>query len=96
MRSWPVSVTVPITVARTSHLRHRPRTASRSSGATMASIRSWDSLVMISAGTIPVMRRGMVRRSTSIPMPPRAAISLVAHVIPAPPRSWMPATSPAS
>src|SRR6266550_269092 len=31
-----------------------------------------------------------------MPTPPRDAVSLVAHVSPAPPRSWMPTTRPAS
>ncbi len=45
---------------------------------------------------MPCSRRGMAVTSTSMPMPPRLAVSLVAQVSPAPPRSWMPTTRPAS
>ena len=45
---------------------------------------------------MPGSRRGTAETSTSMPTPPRAAVSLVAQTSPAPPRSWMPTTSPAS
>ena len=96
MRNEPQSVTRPMTAARTSHLSQMAITRSRPSGSTMASIRSWDSLVMTSWASIPGSRRGTADTSTSMPTPPRDAVSLVAHVSPAPPRSWMPTTSPSS
>ena len=90
------AVTVPTTAARTSHRSQMASTASRPSGSTMASIRSWDSLVMTSNASMPASRRGTADTSTSMPTPPREAVSEVAHVRPAPPRSWMPTTRPAS
>jgi len=89
-------VTRPITLARTSHFSQMASTSSRPSGPTMASMRSCDSLVIVSNGCMPCSRSGMALTSTSMPMPPRDAVSLVAQVSPAPPRSWMPTTSPAS
>ena len=99
MRSRPdAASTVPTTDG-----PHLPPLADRRaprrdrSGATMASIRSCDSLVMTSNGSMPGSRRGHlgdVRRPC--PTPPLAAVSLVAHVSPAPPRSWTPTTRPAS
>ncbi len=89
-------MTFPITVARTSQRVQIAITSSRSEGSTIASIRSWLSLVMISCGCMPSSRHGTAVTSTSIPTPPRDAVSEVAHVRPAPPRSWMPTTSPAS
>jgi hypothetical protein len=59
-------------------------------------MRSWLSLVITSAGVIPGSRRGTAEASTSMPTPPRLAVSLVAQASPAPPRSWMPTRSPAS
>ena len=88
------SVTLPTTVARTSQRRHTSATAGQSSGVTMASMRSWLSLVMTSQGSMPSSRRGTAETSTSMPTPPRAAVSLVAQARPAPPRSWMPTTRP--
>ena len=101
MRSRPPppgwgAVTVPMTVARTSHLAQMAATAGHDSGVTMASMRSWLSLVITSHGSIPSSRRGTADTSTSMPTPPRPAVSLVAQASPAPPRSWMPTTSPES
>ncbi len=62
----------------------------------MASMRSWLSLVSTSKGSMPVSRCGTSDTYTSMPTPPRLAVSLVAHVRPAPPRSWMPTTRFAS
>ena len=83
------SVTRPTTWARTSQRRHSARTSSRSAGSTTASIRSWLSDVMISNGSRPGWRRATAETSTSMPTPPRLAISLVAQQSPAPPRSWI-------
>ena len=49
---------------------------------------------MTSNGSRPGSRRGIASRSTRIPVPPRSAVSQVAQVIPAAPRSWMLTTSP--
>ena len=49
--SWPV--TLPTTVARTSHRPHTSSTELRASGVTMASMRSWLSLVITSKGARP-------------------------------------------
>ena len=96
MRRAPPSVTRPTTWARTSQRRQSARTSSRSAGSTTASIRSWLSDVMISNGSRPGWRRATAETSTSMPTPPRLAISLVAQQSPAPPRSWIPTTRPAS
>ena len=80
-------MTLPTTVARTSHLAQICATASHDSGVTMASMRSWLSLVMTSQGSMPSSRRGTAETSTSMPTPPRPAVSLVAQANPAPPRS---------
>ena len=82
-----------MTVARTSHLAQMSATAGHDSGVTMASMRSWLSLVITSHGSMPSSRRGTADTSTSMPTPPRAAVSLVAQARPAPPRSWIPTTS---
>ena len=96
MRSAPPSVTRPTTDARTSQRSQISMTRARLAGSTMASMRSCDSLVMISKGSIHASRTGTARTSTSMPTPPRDAVSLVAHVSPAPPRSWIPTTRPSS
>ena len=98
MRSRPPpsgsgSVTVPMTVARTSHLAQMAATFGHDSGVTMASMRSWLSLVITSQASMPSSRRGTAETSTSMPTPPRPAVSLVAQARPAPPRSWIPTTS---
>ncbi len=89
-------MTVPMTVARTSHRSQMAATAGQESGVTMASMRSWLSLVITSQGSMPSSRRGTAETSTSMPTPPRPAVSLVAQARPAPPRSWIPTTSPVS
>ena len=80
-------MTTPMTEARTSQRSQIARTRSSPTGSTIASMRSWDSLVMISNGSMPGSRVGMAVTSTSMPTPPREAVSLVAQVMPAPPRS---------
>ena len=47
-----------MTVARTSHLAQMAATAGHDSGVTMASMRSWLSLVITSQGSMPSSRRG--------------------------------------
>ncbi|SLJ82187.1 Uncharacterised protein [Mycobacteroides abscessus subsp. abscessus] len=73
------SVTSPITVASTSHLRQTAMNASTFSGVTTAHMRSCDSEALSS--------------SMRMPPSPAAASSEVAQDSPAPPRSWMPTTS---
>ncbi len=91
-----MSVTSPMTVASTSHFAQMSRKAATSSGATTAIIRSWDSLIRISSGASVESRSGTRSRSTCMPPSPALASSDVAHESPAPPRSWMPLTSPAA
>ncbi len=52
------SVTSPITVASTSHLRQTAMNASTFSGVTTAHMRSWDSLESTSAGVMSLARSG--------------------------------------
>ena len=87
------STTWPTTLARISHLSHTAFTAAKFSGVTMASMRSWLSEVMISKGAMPSSRWGTASTFTSMPTPPLAAVSQVAQISPAPPKSWMPTTS---
>ena len=94
MWSRPVSVTSPITEASTSHLAQMARKASTSPGSTTAIIRSCDSLMRISSGDSVESRSGTLSSSTCMPPSPAEASSEVAQESPAPPRSWMPATSP--
>ena len=63
---------------------------------TISSIRSCDSLARISVGDIDASRSGTRSSQTRMPVPAAAAVSVSAQVRPAPPRSWMPATRPAS
>ena len=77
----------------TSHLPTTDRNASSFSGATMAIMRSCDSLMRISSGVSDGSRNSTFSRSTRIPEPPLAASSLVAHEMPAAPRSWIASTS---
>src|SRR5437867_3785908 len=58
-------------------------------------MRSWDSDNKISSGRMPSSRTGTRSSSRRIPIPPRAAISLVAQVSPAAPRSCTAITPPA-
>ena len=53
----------------------------------MISIRSCDSLSMISYGVMPGSRFGTLARSISMPLPPRLAVSHVEQVRPAAPMS---------
>ena len=83
-------------VALTSHLAHSASTSSTFDGSTTHSIRSCDSEIMISNGSMSASRRGTRRTSRSIPRPPLAAISDDDEVRPAAPRSWSATSSPAS
>ena len=85
-----------MTTASTSHFAQIARNRSTSPGSTTAIIRSCDSLIRISSGASEESRSGT--RSSEIRMPPSPALasSEVAHDRPAPPRSWMPATTPAA
>ena len=94
MTSRPVSVTSPITAARTSHLAQTARNSSTRPGSTTAIMRSCDSLIKISGGPSDASRSGTSSSRTSMPPVPAAASSVVAHATPAAPRSWMPVTRP--
>ena len=83
------SVTRPMIATGRSHFSQTALTASQRAGSTIATMRSWDSLIITSNGSRPGSRRGIASRSTRIPVPPRSAVSHVAQVIPAAPRSWM-------
>ena len=91
-----MSVTSPMTVASTSHFAQIARNASTSAGSTTAIIRSCDSLIRISSGASVESRSGTASSSTCMPPSPAEASSDVAQDRPAPPRSWMPLTSPAA
>ncbi len=88
------SVTRPMIATGRSQRSQTALTASQRCGSTIATIRSWDSEIMTSNGSRPGSRRGIASRSTRIPVPPRSAVSHVAQVMPAAPRSWMLTTSP--
>ena len=94
MTSRPVSVTSPITAARTSHLAQTSRNCSTRPGSTTAIMRSCDSLIKISGGPRDASRSGTASSRTCIPPVPAAASSVVAQATPAAPRSWMPTTRP--
>ena len=94
MTSRPVSVTSPITAARTSHLAQTARNSSTRPGSTTAIMRSCDSLIKISGGPSDASRSGTSSSRTSMPPVPAAASSVVAQATPAAPRSWMPTTRP--
>ena len=96
MTSRPVSVTSPITAARTSHLAHTSRNRPTWSGSTTAIMRSWDSLIRISGGPSEESRSGTASSSIRMPPVPAAASSVVAQATPAAPRSWTPTTRPAA
>ena len=93
--SRPVAFTSPITTASTSHLAQRSMNSTRRSGRTIAHIRSCDSLIKISSGDKVSSRKSTRSSQTCMPPSPFEASSLVAHEMPAPPRSWIPSTSPA-
>ncbi len=82
-----------MTVAMTSHFSQISMKRSTCCGSTIAHMRSCDSLMRISSGEREESRSGTVSSSTRIPPEPAEASSLVAQESPAPPRSWMPATS---
>ena len=94
MTSRPVSVTSPMTAARTSHLAQTARNSSTRPGSTTAIIRSWDSLIRISGGPSEGSRSGTASSWMRMPPVPAAASSVVAQATPAAPRSWMPTTRP--
>ena len=80
-------MTSPSTLVSTSHFVVTARNASSFSGVTIAIMRSWLSLMRISSGVSDGSRRSTFSRSTRMPLPPLAASSLVAHEMPAAPRS---------
>ena len=88
-------MTSPSTEYSTSHLLTIFSKSLRCFLGTIAHMRSWLSLIKISSG----VRLSSLSRTffscTRMPMLPFEASSLVAHEMPAPPRSWMPATTPA-
>ena len=94
--SRPVPVTSPITVAGTSQRAQMSRNRSTSAGVTTAIMRSWDSLIRISAGPSEASRSGTASSATRMPDLPPAASSVVAQATPAAPRSWMPTTRSAA
>jgi len=91
-----VSVTEPMAVPCTSHRSHTVTTSSTLPGATTHSIRSCDSLIMISKGAMPASRRGTRATSRSTPTPPLEAISAEEEVSPAAPRSCSETSRPRS
>ena len=88
-------MTSPMSTASTSHFAQMARNASTSPGSTTAIIRSCDSLIRISSGARDESRSGTRSRETRMPPSPALASSDVAQDSPAPPRSWIPATTPA-
>ena len=86
----------PMTVASTSQRRHVSSTAAHWSWVTTAAIRSCDSEIMISNGSMSCSRSGTRARSRSMPTPPLAAISAVEDARPAAPRSWSASSRPRS
>ena len=95
-RIRPVSVTRPIAAPPTSQRSHVSSTASSFAGSTTHSIRSCDSLTIISNGSMPGSRSGTLATSMSIPTPPLEAISDAEEVSPAAPRSCSETISPRS
>ena len=94
IRSRSPSTTFPITTASRSHLlKISTNSFSRPFRATI-SILSCDSESIISYAVIPVSRCGTSVRSSSRPVPARAAISTDDEVNPAAPMSWIPAIAP--
>ena len=94
-RSSPVSVTSPIGVHASSQRAHTRATASSICGRTTATIRSCDSEIMISHGSMPSSRSGTRSRCTSMPTP-SPAISESEEASPAAPQSCSDSTSPDS
>ena len=95
-RSARVSVTVPIAVPPTSHFAQTSSTSSSASGVQTQSIRSCDSLTMISQGSMPASRSGTRATSMSSPTSPLEAISADDDDSPAAPRSCSATSSPRS
>ena len=91
-----MSVTTPIAVALTSHFSHTASTSSTRAGSTTHSIRSCDSEIMISNGSMPASRSGTLPTSRSRPTSPFAAISDEDELRPAAPRSCSATSSPRS
>ncbi len=91
-----MSVTVPIGVARTSQRAQSASTSSSRSGDTTHSMRSCDSEIITSNGSMPASRRGTRDTSMSRPTSPFDAISDELELSPAAPRSWSDASNPAS
>ena len=89
-------MTVPIVVAGTSQRSHTPISSETRSGSTTHSIRSCDSEIMISNGSMPGSRSGTRETSMSSPTSPLLAISEADDVRPAAPRSWSEVSSPRS
>ena len=89
MRSILVSVTSPMTVQSRSQRSQMPRTVSSFAGSTIASMRSWLSLIMISQGSMSASRSGTRSAWMSRPTKPLLAISEEEEVRPAAPRSCM-------
>ena len=96
-RSRPVPVTVPMTDALISH--------SRADGEHLVEVAGLDDgehpLLALAGHDLEGLHALLAhvdlgRGSTSMPTPPLDAVSLVAPVMPAAPRSWMPTTRPAS
>ncbi len=85
----PSSVTLPIGVAVSSHVRTDRLNRRTRPGSATTSIRSCDSESRISYGVIPGSRVGTSAVSISTPTPPRAAISADELVSPAAPMSWI-------
>ena len=90
-----MSVTLPITAHGSSQRSHTMPTAASISGLTTATIRSCDSEIMISHGSMPSSRNGTPSSWTSMPMPSEA-ISAREDARPAAPQSCSDSTRPAS
>ena len=80
----------------TSHFAQTASTSSRRSGSQTQSIRSWDSVTMISNGSMSASRSGTWTTSRSRPTSPLDAISADDEVSPAAPRSCSETSSPRS
>ena len=89
MRSMPVSVTSPMTVASRPQRVQTSCTSSSRAGSTMLSMRSWLSETMISQGSMSASRSGTRSTWMSRPTRPLLAISEDELVSPAAPRSCM-------
>ena len=89
-------MTTPIAVPWTSHFSQTASTSSRRSGSQTQSMRSWDSLTMISNGSMSASRSGTLETSRSRPTAPFDAISADDDVSPAAPRSCSETSSPRS